>query len=1221
MASSMDLEHTEDVLVLDQNITFSSMHLKPDLLKGFNDEGFVKPSPIQLQAIPRGKLGMDLICQSKSGTGKTLTFCTIILERINISNDNFAKQDLTPQAMVISPTREIAVQIRDFIRTVGKYYKYLTCDTFIGGVPLSYDKKNLNLGCQIIVGTPGRILQLININTLITFNINIVVLDEADQLFFADSFKLDIKNILLNKTPKNKQIMAFSASYNKDNNIIRTIAAFMRNPQHILISNDKPTLKGVQQYFYHFQDHTNKSDETHDDTDEDITKIAMDKLKRDHVLLCNKMDGLLYILSSIPFNQCIVFINNKNRSKDICKTLNNNGFPSYNIGGDQPQTERLTAIRKLKAFDIRILVSSDLTSRGIDCDRVNLVINLDLPFNAETYLHRVGRTGRFGTYGLSITFVTLHGKEMNLLNNYIQTLNSNICKLPDDLQEIVNQNYLTHSLTLKNEEEKEQRKAFAEKREKVLSEKKDKTSEILREPSNIVKDIYIQKEKEKALWNAAKKKKKKYRESDEWALSVDDYNEMSQEDRVELIKELMHLEWQYAEWMYDREDYVTQKMLYHQQSLYYKRLFVMPLNDFYLEMERENIFAAAEYERDELKAPKKDRNFVEERKMMEVKLEKLSSSSSEVDYLSVDSEQAEQKRGMRINEQNTANVSNLDLFSHRGLVEKNHHNLEMDDLLRDDIHMSPNPNPRWFEENETIHEYIGKQIESELKHLKMTAELEQMAQEEEEEEKEWMHDEGSSSCSSTQMEDEDGGEEDEEYILDRFREILTNHQFMPQVDDDCDGDEDEVDLMLDQIETLCRDVDKYHNKYMNHWQKSKALRNQLEIAENTLDDLVNEHDRLKQEYLKLRHENQTLSDKLKLQETPQGGGNTTAGGPNDDGMEERDILYQLKDDLLHLRQDINDSQQSAKSEYKQSKIRLESMCEPLSDLANDFDSQVLKDALTKLSKSLNDIHNLKKQRLYQHGPLANIVESNIDDIDDLLNSMQQQQMNNKATTTKGGGELEDEAVSGNVDEMDKLYPELIYFDDDDDDDNEHKDEFVAADTAGQQENIEFDANFPVVRRIEIGGNWFNKKARAVIEWNGSTFTRKMADFKWLWRMLLLNSSVDRVVPDYPNDIPESLWPQGYLRRRKRELNLFLMQCHSLPWIKNYNLYYDIFLEQEKHEWKRKRDEFDEEIMQKIKKKEATYIQHTIDKNNNANNSDNNDNDTNHHNNNNNQYHQ
>ena len=136
--------------------------------------------------------------------------------------------------------------------------------------------------------------------------------------------------------------------------------------------------------------------------------------------------------------------------------------------------------------------------------------------------------------------------------------------------------------------------------------------------------------------------------------------------------------------------------------------------------------------------------------------------------------------------------------------------------------------------------------------------------------------------------------------------------------------------------------------------------------------------------------------------------------------------------------------------------------------------------------------------------------------------------------------------------------------------------------------IEFDANFPIVKRIEITGRWFNKKPRAVIEWNGEEFKRKMDDFKWLWRMLLLNSSIDRVVPDYPNDIPESLWPEGYLRRRKRELNLFLMQCHSLPWIKNYKVYYDTFLEINKAEWKRKRNEFDQRMIHRIKHKQETY---------------------------------
>merc|ERR1712048_87150 len=116
----------------------------------------------------------------------------------------------------------------------------------------------------------------------------------------------------------------------------------------------------------------------------------------------------------------------------------------------------------------------------------------------------------------------------------------------------------------------------------------------------------------------------------------------------------------------------------------------------------------------------------------------------------------------------------------------------------------------------------------------------------------------------------------------------------------------------------------------------------------------------------------------------------------------------------------------------------------------------------------------------------------------------------------------------------------------------------------------------------------NKKPRAIIEWNGVEFGRKLSDFKWFWRMLSLNSSIDRVVPDYPSDIPESLWPDGYLRRRKRELNLFLMQCHSLPWIKKYKLYCRIFLEHDKKQWKAQRNAFDQMMMQRIKDKQPTY---------------------------------
>merc|ERR1719242_178220 len=133
-----------------------------------------------------------------------------------------------------------------------------------------------------------------------------------------------------------------------------------------------------------------------------------------------------------------------------------------------------------------------------------------------------------------------------------------------------------------------------------------------------------------------------------------------------------------------------------------------------------------------------------------------------------------------------------------------------------------------------------------------------------------------------------------------------------------------------------------------------------------------------------------------------------------------------------------------------------------------------------------------------------------------------------------------------------------------------------------------DGDIPVITRIEIDGNWFNKKARAVIEWKGEEFKRKMADFKWLSRMLLLNSTANRVAPEYPHEIPSALWRRGYLKKRKNELNLYLMQCHSLPWIRRYKPYCDIFLESDKKSWKKKRDQFSKTTMQRIKQKKLTY---------------------------------
>jgi len=147
---------------------------------------------------------------------------------------------------------------------------------------------------------------------------------------------------------------------------------------------------------------------------------------------------------------------------------------------------------------------------------------------------------------------------------------------------------------------------------------------------------------------------------------------------------------------------------------------------------------------------------------------------------------------------------------------------------------------------------------------------------------------------------------------------------------------------------------------------------------------------------------------------------------------------------------------------------------------------------------------------------------------------------------------------------------------------------VSADSEGVRDDKIFDGEFPTILKIEIDGNWFNKKARAVIEWRGDTFKRKMADFKWLSRMLLLNTSDDRVAPEYPEEIPSALWRRGYLNKRKKELNLYLMQCHSMPWIRRYRVYRDVFLETDKKTWKQKRNRFNRNMMQRIKENRVTY---------------------------------
>uniref|UniRef100_A0A4W5KSW9 RNA helicase n=1 Tax=Hucho hucho TaxID=62062 RepID=A0A4W5KSW9_9TELE len=406
MASSMkkaahDIEtrkRTDDV-VLSGGIDFNALLLSQPVLDGLAASGFKKPSPIQLKAIPLGRCGLDLIVQAKSGTGKTCVFSTIAL-------DSLVMENTTTQVLVLAPTREIAVQIHSVVMAIGSAMEGLQCHVFIGGTPVSQDKISLKK-CHIAVGSPGRIKQLIELGLLATASIRLFVLDEADKLLEEGSFQDQI-NWIFSSLPVNKQMLALSATYPES--LAQHLAHYMREPTFVRLNPSDPGLIGLKQYYRLVRSH------------------AMP-----HKVFEEKVLHLLELFSKVPFNQALVFSNLHTRAQHLADILSSKGLPAVCISGSLSQDQRMEAMSKLKQYQCRVLISTDLTSRGIDAEKVNLVINLDVPQDWETYMHRIGRAGRFGTHGLAVTYCC-HGEEENKMMAIAQKCNLILCALPDPIE-------------------------------------------------------------------------------------------------------------------------------------------------------------------------------------------------------------------------------------------------------------------------------------------------------------------------------------------------------------------------------------------------------------------------------------------------------------------------------------------------------------------------------------------------------------------------------------------------------------------------------------------------------------------------------------------------------------------------------------------------------------------------------------------------------------------
>lgn len=354
--------------------TFKEFVLKPELLKAVTDCGFEHPSEVQHECIPHSLLGMDVICQAKSGMGKTAVFVLATLQQVDTSKDQIG-------VVVLCHTRELAFQIK---REYDRFTKYMTdvrTAVFYGGTPIRENRELLKSDKvpHIVVGTPGRMKALCVLkDDMDLSNVKHFVLDECDKMLEQLDMRRDVQAIF-KKTPHDKQVMMFSATLSKE---VRPVCRkFMQDPAEIYVDDDsKLTLHGLQQYFVSLKEN-------------------------------EKNRKLNDLLDALEFNQVVIFVSKVSRARELNRLLEECNFPSICIHGGMKQQERIEKFKEFKDFNKRILVSTDLFGRGIDIERVNIVVNYDMPDESNQYLHRVGRAGRFGTKGLAISFVSADSEE------------------------------------------------------------------------------------------------------------------------------------------------------------------------------------------------------------------------------------------------------------------------------------------------------------------------------------------------------------------------------------------------------------------------------------------------------------------------------------------------------------------------------------------------------------------------------------------------------------------------------------------------------------------------------------------------------------------------------------------------------------------------------------------------------------------------------------------
>lgn len=343
--------------------TFAEFGLEPDVLQAIMEMGFEEATPIQAKAIPVALAGKDMIGQAQTGTGKTAAFGVPLISKIQATEDRIV-------ALIMAPTRELAIQVSEEIEKLGRF-KGLRSLAIYGGQDISRQIRSLKRKPQIIIGTPGRLLDHINRKTIRLDDVRTVVLDEADEMLDM-GFMDDIQSIL-KLVPDERQTLLFSATM--PSNIQKLAQQFLRNPEHIAVDSKLLSAPLIQQFYVEIQERM-------------------------------KFDGLCRLLDMEPPELAIIFGRTKRRVAELSEALMKRGYACDGLHGDLSQNQRDTVMRKFRDGSIDVLVATDVAARGLDVSGVTHVINFDLPQDPESYVHRIGRTGRAGREGTAWSFVT-----------------------------------------------------------------------------------------------------------------------------------------------------------------------------------------------------------------------------------------------------------------------------------------------------------------------------------------------------------------------------------------------------------------------------------------------------------------------------------------------------------------------------------------------------------------------------------------------------------------------------------------------------------------------------------------------------------------------------------------------------------------------------------------------------------------------------------------------